>query len=602
MALISLQNIHLSYGSFPLLDNITLQIERNHRVSLLGKNGAGKSSLLAVMNNDLLPDSGTVSKEQHTIISLAPQTIPDMVEGTAHAIIETGLRAASRHVHQNGWTPLHQVRTLCTRMQIDPDAVYTSMSGGQKRRVLLARALVSEPDVLLLDEPTNHLDLDSILWLEDFILRSCPTIVFVTHDRMLLRKIATRIIELDRGRLVDWSCDYDTFLERKAAVLDAEEKDWGRFDKKLAGEEVWIRKGIRARRTRDEGRVKAMEEMRKERAQRRERTGNINLNFCEAGASGKLVLEAKNISFSYGDRRIIDSFSTLICRGDKIGIIGPVGSGKTTLVRLLLRDLAPDSGTVVSWTNLSISYFDQLRLQLDPARTVKENVLPNGDTVMYDGKSQHVFSYLQDFLFTRERADSPVGLLSGGEKNRLLLAKLFSQPANVLVMDEPTNDLDVETLELLEELLVNFKGTLLLISHDRVFLNNVVTSILAFSEKPGDVISLAGDFTDWEHYRERKAAADNKTIKDKKPSAPQEKKRARPRKLSFNEKKELASLPALIEKLEQEQRLIHEEMARPDFYTKKDNVIRATKRLEEIEKELSQAFERWAILDAVEKE
>ncbi|RPJ08146.1 MAG: ATP-binding cassette domain-containing protein, partial [Spirochaetaceae bacterium] len=581
---------------------ITLQIERNQRVCLLGKNGAGKSSLMAVMNNDLQPDKGTVSKEPHVIISFLPQTIPDIIEGTARAIIETGLMDASRHVHQDGWTPLHQVNSLCTRMQINPETLYTRMSGGQKRRVLLARALVCEPDVLLLDEPTNHLDLDSILWLEDFILRYCPTLVFVTHDRALLRKIATRIIELDRGRLVDWSCDYDTFLQRKALVLDAEEKDWERFDKKLAEEEVWIRRGIRARRTRDEGRVKALEKMREERAQRRERTGNVNLNFAEARASGKLVLEAKNISFSYGDQKIIKTFSTIICRNDKIGIIGPVGSGKTTLVRLLLSDLAPDSGTVVSGTNLSITYFDQMRGQLDLKKTVRKNVLPNGDMVMYDGRNKHIFSYLQDFLFTRERADSPVSLLSGGEKNRLLLAKLFTLPANVLVMDEPTNDLDVETLELLEELLINFKGTLLLISHDRAFLNNVVTSLMAFSGNSGEVIQLAGDFSDWEHYRDRNAASGTLPDKIKKPTPPAERKKEKPRKLSFNERKELAVLPAQIEKLEHEQTAIHVEMTQPDFYTKKENVIRTTNRLEEIEKELARAFERWALLDSIEKE
>ncbi len=627
MALVSLQEISIAFGGPPLLDGVRLQIDKQQRIGLLGRNGTGKSTLMKILAGQVVPDAGTVQAEPGLKIAYFSQAIPQDLAGSVFEIIARGLgergdlmvryhreeaRLAAHpdpdhtrlnHLHEqldalHAWSVLEEIASITTRMGLDPDADYPALSGGQKRRVLLAAALVSEPDLLLLDEPTNHLDIDAIAWLENYLLGMGQTLLFVTHDRMLLRRLATRIIEIDRGQLFDWSCDYDTFLERKQALLEAEEKEWDRFDKKLAQEEVWIRRGIKARRHRNEGRVQALLQMRAERRARRERLGTATLKLAEAQNSGTLVLEAKGVGFRYGDQPLIEDFDTLITRGDKIGIIGPNGCGKTTLVRLLLGELAPQTGTVRQGTQLSITYFDQLRGQLDEDKSVRENVLPSGDTVTIDGQSRHIIGYLQDFLFTPERARTRVGCLSGGERNRLLLARLFTQPANLLVLDEPTNDLDSETLELLEELLVNFQGTVLLICHDRAFLDNVVTSTLVFTGG-GAIAEYVGGYQDWYRQRSQEEPAPEKPKVDKEKLYREARKAGQPRKLSFKESKELESLPALIESLEGELAVLHTQLADPAFYRNPAQVILVKKRLTELEAQHAQAYARWERLESI---
>jgi ABC transport system ATP-binding/permease protein len=627
MAFVSLQDVSIAFGGPPLLDGVQLQIEKGQRIGLLGRNGTGKSTLMKILAGQVAPDAGALQKESGGKIAYFSQTIPRDLDGSVFEIIARGLgqrgelllryhREEARlaehpnpdhsrlhHLHEQldahrAWSVLEEIASITSRMSLNADWDYHTLSGGQKRRVLLATALVSEPDFLLLDEPTNHLDIDSIAWLETYLLGLGKTLLFVTHDRMLLRKLATRIIEIDRGQLFDWSCDYDTFLERKQDVLDAQEKDWKRFDKKLAQEEVWIRQGIKARRRRNEGRVRVLQKMRAERSARREKLGTATLKLAEAQGSGTLVLEAKGVSYSYEETPLIKDFSALITRGDKIGIIGPNGCGKTTLVRLLLGELAPQAGTVRQGTQLSITYFDQLRRQLDEDKTVWENILPNGDTVTIDGKSKHIVAYLQDFLFTAERAKTRVRYLSGGERNRLLLAQLFTQPANLLVLDEPTNDLDSETLELLEELLVNFKGTVLLICHDRAFLNNVVTSTLVFSTD-GAVTEYVGGYNDWLGQQNQTPPEQNTPKIDKKKLYKETRKASQPRRLSFKETKELEALPALIESLEVKLEVLHNQLADSAFYRDQEKVVVAKKRLAELESQHTEAFERWEHLEAI---
>jgi len=599
MALISLQNVSIGFGGPYLLDNITLHIELKERICLLGRNGSGKTTLMKIIDGQIPPDTGIVIKEKGIKTSYFTQEIPNSMEGTVFDIIAKGLD--SNEHHHDKWSVSDKVGKVLSKIILDKNMVFSQLSGGQKRRVLLAKALVSEPDLLLLDEPTNHLDIDTISWLENFLLSLNISIVFVTHDRMLLQKLAKRIIEIDRGRLMSWACNYHTFLKRKQAAMDREEKEWKNFDKKLSEEEAWIRRGIKARRTRNEGRVRALLKMREERNNRRQTQENAKINITDAARSGKLVLEATDISFGYGDTSIIKDFSITIMRGDKIGILGPNGCGKTSLVNVLMQKLPLKSGAIRHGVNLSILYYDQLREQLDENKTVKENVLPNGENVVVNGKSKNIFSYLEDFLFSPERVKTVARYLSGGERNRLLLARLFTQPSNFLILDEPTNDLDLETLEVLEELLVNFKGTLVLICHDRTFLNNIVTSTVSFNDND-QIIECAGGYDEWLNYKQRQIQrVFGKPINDKKKIYRIEKKAKQKEKLTFNESRELEALPLLIESLEDEQKILYEKMADPAFYKDKDKIKQAKERLAIIELELTQSYKRWEYLESINK-
>jgi ATP-binding cassette subfamily F protein uup len=496
-----------------------------------------------------------------------------------------------------GWRLHQEVEAVVSRMSLQPDAAVANLSAGMKRRVLLARAVAGNPDILLLDEPTNHLDIDSIRWLEDFLLCDGGTLLLVTHDRALLGKVATRILELDRGRLTSWSCDYPTYLNRKEAALQAESRQNTEFDKKLAKEEVWIRTGIKARRTRNEGRVRALEALREARRARRDRPGEVKMEIQEADPSGRLVIEAKHLHFGYGDRTIVRGLSTMVMRGDRVGVIGPNGSGKTTLLGLLLGHLQPEAGTVRHGTSLEVAHFDQLHAQLDDAKSVRENVGGGSDAVTINGRTRHVVGYLEDFLFTPEQAGGPVARLSGGERNRLLLARLFAKPSNVLVMDEPTNDLDLETLELLEDLLSEYPGTLLLVSHDREFLNNVVTSTLVL-EGDGRVQEYAGGYDDW--LRQRPAAPPPPA----RPAAarPQARPspRQRPRRLTYNEQRELQALPERIEALEAALAELHRVTADPAFYRKTPaEIVSVKSRLQSLQNDVAGAYRRWEELEAI---
>jgi ABC transport system ATP-binding/permease protein len=599
MTLVSVQNVTVAFGGPPVLEHATLSIEKGERVCILGRNGAGKSTLLRVLCGDLTPEDGEIVRRPGLRTALLAQEVPEGLRGTVFDIVAAELTAAKQPSeemhHDETWHIPPQVETVLSRMRLDPHASFEQLSAGLKRRVLLARGLVGTPDILLLDEPTNHLDIDAICWLEDFLLRFGNTIVFVTHDRAFLRRLATRIVDVERGRLTSYSCSYDTYLERKEAELEVEATQQGLFDKKLAREEVWIRQGIKARRTRNMGRVRALERMRAEREDRRERLGSVRLTAQDAERSGRLVIRAEGVSFSYGDLNIVRDFSTTILRGDKVGIIGPNGSGKSTLLRLLLGDLAPDRGTVRLGTRIEAVYFDQLRAQLDDDKTAAENVGEGREILTVDGKRRHILSYLQDFLFTPDRARTLVRVLSGGERNRLLLARLFTRPCNLLVMDEPTNDLDIETLELLEEFLVEFSGTLLLVTHDRAFLTNVVTSTLVL-EEGGRVGEYVGGYDDVIRQRTPEEAPKPKKPQPaaKKPRPPVE----GPRKLSYKERREFEALPDRIAALEEEQRSQYEIMADPLFYRRDGaEIARAKERLEELEREIDEAYRRWEELE-----
>ncbi len=626
MPLVTLQNITLSFGGPPILKDVGLQIEPGERVCLIGRNGEGKSSLMRLIVGDLEPDGGTVMRQRGLRIAHIAQDVALDIQGSVFDVVAGGLGEAqellkryheisvrlsaggndtllvemeSVHHHleiSGGWQAQQRVQTVISRLQLDAESDYARLSGGMKRRVLLASALVSDPDLLLLDEPTNHLDIDAITWLEEFLLSANISLLFVTHDRMLVGKIATRIIDLDRGCLTSWPGDYDTYLRRRAETLAAEASQQARFDKRLAREEIWIRRGIKARRTRNEGRVRELAKMREEREARRGVVGRAHMRIQDAVPSGKLVAQLKGVTFGYGDAVVIRDLSTTILRGDRVGIIGPNGSGKTTLLRLLLGDLEPQQGTVRLGANLEAAYFDQHRVLPDEDDTVAHYVGDGNDMLTINGRPKHIIGYLQDFLFTPDRARSPVRLLSGGERNRLLLAKLFAKPANILVLDEPTNDLDIETLELLEELLFEYRGTVFLVSHERAFLNNVVTSTLVFEEE-GMVREYAGGYDDWLMQRPiaraETASAPEKKIK-RKPRP------AGPRKISFKEARELEELPQKIEAMEVEQKELYASMAAPSFYQQEGAVIRqATARVEELERALSLAYERWAELEEI---
>jgi len=587
-----MSGISLSFGAGQLLDNIELNIESGDRACLVGRNGTGKSSLLKILHGDLAPDSGALESFSNARISYLPQDIPTDISGSVDAIVASWLMDpldsdADANSH-------HVIGRILSHLSLDPQAQFNELSGGQKRRVLLARALACEPDLLLLDEPTNHLDIESIRWLEEFLLRHCKTFLFVTHDRAFLRRVANRIIDLDRGLLAHWSCDYDTFLQRKENLLHDEQVRQVTFDKKLSKEERWIRQGIKARRTRDEGRVRQLMQMREERRVRRATEGSARLHLQDAERSGTKVLDIKSLSFSYDSSLpIIKDFTTKILRGDKIGIIGPNGSGKTTLLKLFSNELQPEHGTLIRGTRLETVYFDQHRAVLDDEKTVAENAGRGMDNITIAGRDRHIISYLQDFLFTPDRAKTPVKVLSGGERNRLLLAMLFAQPSNLLIMDEPTNDLDTETLELLEDQLLNYTGTILMVSHDRAFLDNVVTSILAM-EGEGIVREYIGSYQD---YLLAQTTATSKTKADRKKATH---KTSSGKRFGFNENRELNALPRKIEKLETEQADLQEKMADPGYYkTDPGQIANDTARTNALVEELNMIYARWEELEAL---
>ena len=628
MALIGMRNMCWGFVEPPLLENITFQIEKGERVCLLGRNGVGKSTLLKLLGGQMTPDSGDVWRQQGIRVATLEQDVPAGFDGTIFDVVAQGLgktgRALAEHSRicrhsgtrippllakrrdelqhmldtGNGWELLTHVENILSRTRLNPDKLFTDLSAGLKRRTLFARAMAGKPDILLLDEPTNHLDIHTILWMEDFVLRHVKTLLFITHDRAFLKKIANRILELDRGRLVSYDTDYATYLKEKQAALEIEETQNEVFDKKLSQEEAWIRKGIKARRTRNQGRVRSLQKMRAAYQARRQKIGNVRLQVQDAEKTGKLVLEAGNVGFAYGKHPIIQDFSTVIMRGDKVGIMGPNGVGKTTLLRILLKTMPPETGSVRHGTNLQVVYFDQLRAQLDEQKTVRENIVSGNDFIIFNGRRRHVIGYLQDFLFSPERCRTPVYVLSGGEKNRLMLARLFTQPANVLVLDEPTNDLDAETLELLEELIFEYQGTLLLVSHDRDFLNNVVTSTIVF-EGNGRVVEYIGGYDDWLRQRPQSANAsrlekDSRNKKPPKPRAP------RSRKLGYMQNLEIQNLPQKIEALESAQKELFAILSDPLFYKKeKGEIAAARSELERVEREIEMAYQRWEELEAM---
>ena len=599
MALISLQDVSIGFGGPRLLEEINLQIENGEWVGLLGRNGMGKSTLLKLLSGEILPHEGTIARQQNLRIAYLPQEVPQGLSGLVQEIVQGGLEETSGALDdEHLWQRQHQVEKILSRMELEPEARFELLSAGLKRRVYLARGLVRNPDLLLLDEPTNHLDINSIDWLEDFLKRWGGTLLFVTHDRVFLQRLATRIVELDRGKLFDWDCDYSTFVKRKEEMLSAEQSQNAIFDKKLAQEEQWIRKGIEARRTRNEGRVRALKRLREMRRERRELSGQVRMQISAENRSGRLVIEAENVSYSYGERTIISNFSTTIQRGDKIGIVGPNGSGKTTLLRILMGELPPSQGEVRHGTNVEMAYFDQLRAQLDESKSVLENVGQGRDTITINGRARNLMGYLEDFLFTRDRVRAPISALSGGERNRLLLARLFTQPANLLILDEPTNDLDIETLEVLENLLLDYEGTLLLVSHDRAFLNNIVTSTLTLDGR-GTVNEYIGGYDDWHKQTEQNAAPKSPKPVAASATASKNEPRASSRKLSYNEQRELADLPARIEMLETEQHQITLKLEDPAFYQQGGEIItQAVDRMQELHEEISRAYHRWTELES----
>jgi len=626
MPLVTLDQVSVAFGHHPLLGEATLRIDRGERVCVVGRNGAGKSTLLRIISGEQAPDSGTVWTEPGLRVARLDQDVPiatdrtvfdvvaealgdlsDLVaryhhtaiavaEKSTPALLETLGRLQHDLERADAWRIEQRVEFVLSRLELPADVCVDTLSGGWRRRVLLARALAAEPDVLLLDEPTNHLDIDAIVWLETFLVDYPGGLVFVTHDRAFLQRVATRIIEIDRGHLTSWPGDYATFLRRKDESLANETVAHEKFDKRLAEEEAWLRQGVKARRTRNEGRVRALMAMREERAARREQDGTVRLQIEAAGRSGQMVLEADNVSKSFGSKDVVRDFSARIVRGDRVGLIGPNGSGKTTLLRLLLGAMEPDRGEVRHGANVAIAYYDQQREQLDPERTVFDTLGDGNDTVTVNGRTRHVNAYLRDFLFPTERAQSPVKALSGGERNRLLLARLFTRPANLLVLDEPTNDLDLETLELLEAQLADWSGTLLLVSHDRAFLDNVVTSTFVF-EGSGRVQEYLGGYADWLRQRAPQAVA---------PAAPRGKSierapraKANPTKLSYREQREFDELPARIEALEAEQRMLGATIADPEFYRQPGAAINAAlARMQALEHELADSYARWDALDS----
>ena len=629
MPMLRLENISLAYGHLPLLSHVELQVELGERVCVVGRNGAGKTTLFRVIMGTASADEGEIWRADTLRVAHLEQEVPPDTEQTIFEVVAGGLgelgsvlsqyhrlvqgagiekrdsldelaRLQSRIESLGGWNVNQKVETVLTRLSLPEHVRLSDCSGGTRRQVMLARALVSDPDLLLLDEPTNHLDINAITWLEKYLENYRGALMFITHDRTFVRRLATRIVELDRGKLVSFPGDFDAYLRKKDELLDIEERANAKFDKQLAEEEAWIRRGIKARRTRNEGRVRALQVMRREKAERLEAQEKARFGIDSGALSGRLVVDVRNVSFGFGENVIIRDLSTRILRGDRVGIIGPNGSGKSTLLRLVLGELKPDRGEVVLGTQLQVAYFDQHRRTLDPNKTVREN-LSDSDYVSVRGRSRHVIGYLKDFLFPPARIDSPVKALSGGERNRLLLAKIFTQSANMMVLDEPTNDLDVDTLELLEELLAAYEGTLLLVSHDRTFLDNVVTSTLVF-EGEGKFLEYAGGYEDWERYQRQIPAASSRAQRTAAAVAVPVKSRSseKRRRLSYKEQRELDQLPAKIEALEAEQVELHARMGSGDFYRQSsDKIAAAVERLEAVKCELELHYERWQILDSI---
>jgi len=633
MNLITLKSVQHGFGGPPLLEDVSLSIASGERVCLVGRNGEGKSTLMKVIAGEIKADSGDIARSKGLVIARLAQEVPSGFSGSVFEIIAEALGEKARllkdyhhaitavtadpsqqnleqlsEVQQaleaaDGWQLEQEVERVISRLSLPADASVESLSGGLKRRVLMARALVTQPDLLLLDEPTNHLDLAAIAWMEEFLLEWKGALLFITHDRSFLRNLATRIIELDRGRATDWPGDYDNYLRRREERLHAEAMANERFDKKLAQEEVWIRQGIKARRTRNEGRVRALKAMRDEFRQRRQQQGNVRMQLQQAEKSGKMVIEMQQVNYSWGDQPIVKDLDLTLMRGDRLGIIGPNGAGKSTLLNLMLQRLQPNSGTVETGTQLEVVFFDQLRDQIRDDATVLDNVAEGSDQVVINGKPRHIMSYLQDFLFTPQRARQPAGALSGGERNRLLLAKLFLKPSNLLVLDEPTNDLDVETLELLEELLADYAGTLLLVSHDRQFLDNVVTAVVVF-QQDGKLEYQIGGYSDWleKHQAQQKQLkADAEALKAGRSAnnaAPAKAKK--PVKLSYKLQRELEQLPAMLEQAETLQQDLTEQLGDPSIYKDQpDKVPKMQQQLADVEQQLQQLYERWEELESM---
>jgi ABC transport system ATP-binding/permease protein len=633
MPYITLDQASLAYGHYPLLDHADFQLDPGERVGLIGRNGAGKSSLLKVIAGDSKLDDGTLWRAPNARVAYVPQ---EPVLEPTHTVFEAvaeglgDLQKILLEYHQvshsmgnpdadldqlmarmqvlqheldarQGWQSQSKVDAALSRLELNPDALISTLSGGWRKRVALGRALVAEPEVLLLDEPTNHLDFAAIEWLEELLLGFQGSVLFITHDRRFLDRLATRIVELDRGHLTDFIGNYTQYLVKKEELLAVEATHAAKFDKVLAQEEVWIRQGIKARRTRNEGRVRRLEQLRLERAARRERQGNVKLTLDSGERSGKLVAELEQVNKAYGDKVLVKDFSTRILRGDRIGLLGPNGAGKSTLLKMILGELEPDSGNIQRGTNLNVAYFDQMREQLDEEATLADTISPGSEFVQIGNERKHVISYLEDFLFPPQRSRSPVKSLSGGERNRLLLARLFARPANVLVLDEPTNDLDIDTLELLENLLQEFEGTLFLVSHDRAFLENTVTQVIAF-EGQGVLDEFGGGYDDWYRYKQQQAAI-AAAEKTRAASAPPAAKPAAPKpaanRLSFKENRELEELPGRIEQLEQEQAGINTSLANPDLYRDSPDQVKTLQaRLDELNLAIDAAMQRWEELES----
>ena len=641
MSLINLTNAYLSFSDAPLLDHIDMSIEEGERVCLVGRNGAGKSTLLKVLNKEVLLDEGQIIYENNVVVSRLQQDPPRDIQGNVFDFVAEGLQEQAQllkayhelsHLierdaseanlaklakmqeqldQQNGWQLNNRISNIISSLSLDGEALLSSLSGGWLRKAALAKALVCQPTVLLLDEPTNHLDIETIQWLEEFLKSFNGSIVFISHDRSFIRQMATRIIDLDRGKVASWGCDYDSYLLGKEEALRVEELQNAEFDKKLAQEEVWIRQGIKARRTRNEGRVRALKAMRQEYSQRRQVMGSAKMQIEEALRSGKIVFELEHVSYQIANKQLVNDFTVQVLRGDKIALIGPNGIGKTTLLKLMLGDIEPTSGTVHCGTKLEVAYFDQYRLELDPEKTVMDNLAEGKQEVMVNGRSRHVLGYLQDFLFPPKRARTPVRALSGGERNRLLLAKLFLKPSNLLVLDEPTNDLDIETLELLEELVNDYQGTVLLVSHDRQFVDNVVTNCWFFEDK-GHIGVYAGGYTDALQQQQQTRPVTTKVeITNNSKSTKKEDNRVinqnnqptkKKVKLSYNEQRELTQLPSKIEQLEAEITALQAQIGQSDFFNQpheQTNLILQT--LADKEAELETVFARWELLESINK-